>query len=355
MTEKELAQLISSIRPLAQTDLDAAQARLDNLTKPRGSLGKLEETAKRLAAIQQTLKPKITKKRVYTLAADHGVADDGVSLFPKEVTRQMVFNFLNGGAAINVLVRHVGAEIKVVDIGVDFNFDQAEGLIREKVGHGTRNLAVGPAMTRQEALDAIGVGVKLARDAAREGVDLLGAGEMGIANTTSAAAILAVFSGLSPEEVVGRGTGVDDEGLKRKANAVRRGIAVNAPDAKDPIDVLTKVGGYEIAGIAGLCLGGAACGAPVVVDGFISTAGALIASRLCSTVDQYLFLSHLSQENAHVKMLEQMGQKPLLSLELRLGEGTGAALAMSLIEASAKILSEMATFGEAGVSDEEIC
>jgi len=353
MTEKELAQIISNIHPLSQNDLDAAQQRLDNLTKPRGSLGKLEHTAKRLAAVQKTVKPKISKKRVYTMAADHGVADDGVSLFPKEVTRQMVFNFLSGGAAINVLTRHVGAEIKVVDIGVDFEFDAADGLIRKKVGRGTMNLAKGPAMTRQQAIDAIGVGVELAREAAGEGIDLIGTGEMGIGNTTPAAAVFAAFSGLSPEEAVGRGTGVDDQGLKRKAEAVRRGLEINAPDPKDPIDVLAKVGGYEIAGIAGLCIGGAASGVPVVVDGFISTAGALIASRLCNSIDQYLFLSHLSNENAHGKMLELMGQQPLLTLDLRLGEGTGAALAMSLIEASAKILSEMATFDEAGVSDEE--
>lgn len=353
MTESSLQTLIDSIRPLDAAALDAAQARLDDLTKPPGSLGRLEGVAQRLAAIQGTVRPAVRRKRVYTLAGDHGVTAEGVSAFPREVTPQMVLNFLNGGAAINVLTRHVGAEIRVVDVGVDYDFGGAAGLVHAKVARGTQNLARGPAMTREEALRAIGVGVDLASSAADEGVDLLGIGEMGIGNTTPASALLAAFTGLTPDEVVGRGTGVDDEGLRRKADAIRRGLEVNRPDPDDALDVLHKLGGFEIAGMAGICLGAAARRVPVVVDGFISTSAALVASHLAPAVSDYLFLSHLSQEQAHIRMVEHLGQDPLLILELRLGEGTGAALAMSILEASAKILSEMATFSEAGVSNRE--
>ncbi|WP_025324442.1 nicotinate-nucleotide--dimethylbenzimidazole phosphoribosyltransferase [Deferrisoma camini] len=353
MTERELHNLAAGIRPLAPTDLEAAQARLDDLTKPPGSLGRLEEVAKRLAAIQRTTRPRIGRKRVYTLAADHGVTEEGVSAYPREVTAQMVLNFLRGGAAINVLARHAGAEIVVVDVGVDHDFHGVQGLVHAKVARGTRNLARGPAMTRAQALQALGVGVDLARQAARDRVDLVGIGEMGIGNTTPASAILAAFTGLPPAEVVGRGTGVDDEGLRRKAEVVGRALEVNRPDPSDPLDVLHKVGGFEIAGMAGVCLGAAALGLPVVVDGFISTAAALVACRLAPRAAEYLFLSHLSQERAHIRMVEHLGQEPLLVLELRLGEGTGAALAMPVIEAAARILSEMATFSEAGVSNRE--
>lgn len=353
MTENDLRALAGRIEPLAPADLAAAQARLDDLTKPPGSLGRLEEVARRLAAIQRTVRPAIRRKRVYTLAGDHGVTEEGVSAFPREVTPQMVLNFLRGGAAINVLTRHVGAEIAVVDVGVDYDFGGAGGLIHAKVARGTRNLARGPAMTREEALRAVGVGAELAARAAADRVDLLGVGEMGIGNTTPASAILAALTGLAPDEVVGRGTGIDDAGLRRKADAIARGLAVNRPDPADPLDVLAKVGGLEIAAMTGLCLGAAARRLPVVVDGFISTSAALVAVRLAPAAAQYLFLSHLSQERAHIRMVEHFGQNPLLVLELRLGEGTGAALAMSILEASAKILSEMATFGEAGVSNRE--
>lgn len=353
MEESALQSLVGSILPLEPACLDAAQRRLDDLTKPPGSLGRLETVARRLAGIQRTAKPAIHRKRVYTLAGDHGVTEEGVSAFPREVTAQMVLNFLRGGAAINVLARHVGAEVVVVDIGVDHDFGDLGGLVHAKVARGTANLARGPAMGRREALAALGVGVGLADRAAEDGVDLVGVGEMGIGNTTPAAAILAAFTGLDPAEAVGRGTGVDDQGLARKAEAVRRGLAVNRPDPADPLDVLAKVGGLEIAGIAGVCLGAAARRIPVAVDGFISTAGALVAARLAPAVKEYLFLSHLSQERAHIRMVEHLDQNPLLVLELRLGEGTGAALAMSVIEASARVLSEMATFSEAGVSNRE--
>lgn len=353
MTDEALRDLAARIRPLDPALLDAAQARLDDLTKPPGSLGRLEEVARRLAAIQKTVKPVVGRKRLFTFAGDHGVTEEGVSAFPREVTPQMVLNFLRGGAAINVLTRHVGAESVVVDMGVDYDFGGAAGLVDAKVARGTRNLARGPAMTRGEALQALATGVRLASAAREEGVSLAGIGEMGIGNTTPASALLAAFTGLDPDEVVGRGTGVDDEGLRRKAEVVRRGLEVNRPDPSDPLDVLAKLGGFEIAGMAGLCLGGAAAGLPVVVDGFIATAAALVATRLAPAAADYLFLSHLSQERAHIRLVEHLGQRPLLVLDLRLGEGTGAALAMGIIEASAKILSEMATFSEAGVSNRE--
>ena len=350
MTESQLCELAGRIRPLDPVILAEAQARLDDLTKPPGSLGRLEEIAKRLAGIQGTARPIVKKKRVYTLTGDHGVTEEGVSAYPREVTAQMVLNFLRGGAAINVLARHAGAEIRVVDMGVDHDFGGVEGLVHAKVGNGTRNLARVPAMSREEALRAIGIGVGLAEEAANDGVDLLAVGEMGIGNTTPAAALLAAFAGLAPEDVVGRGTGVDDRGLERKAEAIRRGIEANRPDPADPLDVVAKLGGYEIAGMAGVCIGAATRQIPVVVDGFISTSAALVATRLAPRVGDYLFLSHLSQETGHLRMVEHLGQEPLLVLELRLGEGTGAALALPIVEASAKILSEMATFSEAGVS-----
>ena len=353
MTEKTLNELVESIQRVDPKAYEAAQERLDDLTKPPGSLGRLEEVARRLAGLQGTVRPSVRRKRIYTMAGDHGVVAEGVSAYPREVTAQMVYNFLRGGAAINVLARHVGAEVVVVDMGVDHDFGGVEGLVHAKVARGTRNLAREPAMTREEALAALGTGVNLGMRAAEEGVDLVGIGEMGIGNTTPAAAILAAFSGAAPEEVVGRGTGVDDQGLARKAEAVRRGLGVNRPDPSDPLDVLHKVGGYEIAGMAGVCLGAAARGTPVVVDGFIASAGALVAVRLAPAVSDYLFLSHRSQERGHGRMVEVLGQRPLLDMEMRLGEGTGAALAMGLIEAAARILSEMATFSEAGVSNRE--
>jgi nicotinate-nucleotide--dimethylbenzimidazole phosphoribosyltransferase len=353
MTREELKRFAAAVRPLEDGEFAGAQARLNDLTKPPGSLGRLEEAARRLAAIQGTVRPRITKKRIYTLAGDHGVTHEGVSAYPREVTPQMVLNFLAGGAAINVLARHVGAEIVVADLGVDHDFGGVPGLVDRKVARGTRNFTLGPAMTGEETLAALAAGLGLAADAARDGVDLLGVGEMGIGNTTPASAMLAAFSGLTPEETVGRGTGVDDAGLLRKADAVRRGLAANQPDPADPLDVLAKVGGLEIAGMTGLFLGAALHRIPVVADGFISTAAALAAVRICPAVTDYLFLSHLSHEQAHRKMAGLFGIRPLLDFDLRLGEGTGAALAMTIIEASAKILSEMATFSEAGVTNRE--
>lgn len=354
MSESELMKRVAAIVPADEAAGVLALERLDNLTKPPKSLGHLEELAQRVAAITGEVKPVIGLKRIYTFAGDHGVTEEGISPYPKEVTPQMVLNFISGGAAINVLTRHVGAEIKVVDMGVDFDFGGMAGsLIDRKIRRGTANFTRGPAMTRQEALIALAAGMELADLAKADGVGLLGAGEMGIGNTTSSAALLCVFAGIRPEDAVGRGTGIDDEGLKRKADAVKRGIEANSPDPADPVGVLAKIGGLEIAGMAGLFLGAALNRIPVVADGFISGAAALTAVNINPLVKDYLFMSHLSEERGHAKLVENLGIRPILDLGMRLGEGTGAALAMSVIEASAKIITEMATFAEAGVSGKE--
>jgi nicotinate-nucleotide--dimethylbenzimidazole phosphoribosyltransferase len=345
-----LQKTLSEIKPLDGALLDAAQAKLDNKTKPLGSLGRLEDFARRVVAITGSLAPETSKKIIFTFAGDHGVVEEGVSAFPKEVTPQMVLNFLRGGAGVNVLARHAGAEVRVVDIGVDYDFAPQPGLIIRKIAPGTKNLSTGPAMSRDEAIAAIEVGIELARAAKEEGAAMIATGEMGIGNTTPSSAIIAAFSGISPRELTHRGTGIDDAALDRKVSAIERGLRVNDPDAADPLDVLSKVGGLEIAGIAGLVLGGAACRLPVVVDGFISTAGALIACELNPDVRQYLFSAHHSVEIGHRVMLERMALEPILDLKMRLGEGTGAALAMGLIEAGVKILKEMASFEEAGVT-----
>ena len=346
-----LHETLAAIRPVDATLLAQAQTMLDNKTKPLGSLGRLEEFARRFAAISGTLSPRTNKKVIFTFAGDHGVVEEGVSAFPKEVTPQMVLNLVNGGAGVNVLARHVGADVLVVDVGVDYDFGDLPGLIRKKVARGTRNFTKGPAMTREEALAAMEVGIELATQAKMEGVTMLGTGEMGIGNTTPSSAIIAAFSGKSAAEVTHRGTGINDSALALKIGVIERGLAVNRPEPNDPLDVLAKVGGLEIAAIAGLVLGAAANRLPVVVDGFISTAGALIAAELNPLAREYMFAAHRSVEIGHSFMLERLGLDPILDLGLRLGEGTGAALAMGLIEAGVKILTEMATFEQAGVSE----
>ncbi len=349
--ENELKKRLSSVQPLKKEFLDLAQNRLDRLTKPRGSLGQLEEIAKRYVAIVEDPKSLVNKKIIYTFAGDHGVTVEGVSAYPKEVTPQMVYNFLRKGAAINVLARHAGAEVVVVDIGVDHDFEPLPGFIIRKVARGTGNIASGPAMSREQALQAISVGLEMADDARSRKADLVGTGDMGIGNTTPSSAILASLTGLTVSLVTHRGTGIDDAALVRKIQIIEDAIEVNQPNAKDPIDVLAKVGGFEIAGITGLIIGCAAHRIPVVVDGFISTAGAMIAVALNHRIRDYLFASHQSVEVGHQFMWEYIGQKPILNLSMRLGEGTGAALAMSIVEAAVKILNEMATFSEAGVSE----
>ena len=348
-----LEATLARIAPLDTDLLYQTQTRLDNKTKPPGSLGRLEEFARKVVAISGKPAPDLAKKVIFTFAGDHGVVEEGVSAFPKEVTPQMVLNILRGGAGVNVLARHASAEVQVVDVGVDFDFEGCPGLLHKKVARGTRNLAKGPAMTRDEALAALAVGIELADQCKRDGVGLVGTGEMGIGNTTPSSAIIAAIGGFSPEQVTHRGTGINDQALQVKIAAIQKGLEVNQPDPTDPLDLLTKVGGLEIAAIAGLILGCAANRIPVVVDGFISTAGALIASELHPQVREYLFAAHESVEVGHRFMLDRIGCRPILDLDLRLGEGTGGALAMQLIEAGVKILLEMATFEQAGVAGKQ--
>lgn len=349
-----LQKAVKSIAPVNEEWYAAAQKRLDNLTKPPGSLGRLEEFARKLVAITENRTPLLDKKVVFTFAGDHGVTAEGVSAYPKEVTPQMVLNFIRGGAGINVLARHAGAAVIVVDIGVDHDFDETDGLIRLKVVRGTKNFAKGPAMTRDEAVRCLEVGIEIANGYAKKGYKLFGTGDMGIGNTTPSSAIASVLTGNSVSMVTGKGTGISDESLRKKVRVIEDAIRLNRPDPKDALDVLSKVGGAEIGGIAGIVLGAAANRVPVVIDGFISTAGALIAYCLEPKTKDYMFAAHNSVEVGHKAMLDKMGLKPILDLDLRLGEGTGAALAMLLIEAGLKIYREMATFSEAGVSDEII-
>jgi nicotinate-nucleotide--dimethylbenzimidazole phosphoribosyltransferase len=345
----KLQDVLKRIEPVDTSRANAIQAQLDNLTKPQGSLGRLEELAKKYCLITGKNKPSIKNKIIFTFAGDHGVVEEGVSAFPKDVTPQMVYNFLRGGAGVNVLAKHVGAQVIVVDMGVDHEFEPIEGLEIRKIGRGTQNMTKGPAMTRDEAECAVLVGIELV-EKYRGCLDILGTGDMGIGNTTPSSAIVSVITGTDPEKVTGRGTGIDDRSLRNKVTVIKKAIAANRPDPKDPLDVLAKVGGFEIAGIAGLVIGAALYKIPVVVDGFISTAGALIAAELNPLVKGYIIAAHQSVEIGHRKMLEHLEQIPLLDLNLRLGEGTGAALGMSLVEAGVRILAEMTTFADAGVT-----
>ena len=348
---KLLDATIERIQPVDREMEDQAQVRLDNKTKPPGSLGRLEEVARRIVGITRKEDPPRDKKIVVTMAGDHGVAAEGISRFPQETTIQMMANFVGGGAGVNVLARHVGAANVVVDMGVAGDLTHLDGVLHEKIGLGTGNIAKEPAMTREQAVQSVETGIRIVADLVRDGrVDILGTGDMGIANTSPSAAIVACFTGLPPQEVTGRGTGIDDEAWKRKVSAIERALEVNRPDPKDPIDVLSKVGGFEIGGLGGLVLGAAANRIPVVVDGFIATAGALVVCELCPTARQYVFASHRSVETGHRAMLERIGQVPLLDLSLRLGEGTGAALAIGILDAGIKILTEMASFEAASVS-----
>lgn len=328
-----------------------AQARLDRLTKPQGSLGRLEELAAQYAMITGEMKPAVPRGAVFTFAADHGVAAEGVSAYPSEVTPQMVFNFLRGGAGVNVLARHAGVDVRVVDIGVAYEFGTVPGLIQKKVMRGTNNLLSEPAMSRAQAEQAMMVGIELATEAIEQGLGLIGTGDMGIGNTTASSAITSVMTGRPVAEVTGRGTGIDDAAHARKVTVIQQALAVHRPDRTDALDVLSKVGGLEIAGLAGLMLGAAAARVPVVLDGFIAGAAALIAVGLQPRSRDYLIASHRSVERGHQVILDYLGLKPLLDLDLRLGEGTGACLGMSLVFAAIKIMTEMATFGEAGVSE----
>jgi len=345
-----MAFSIPSIPPLDISAMQAARKRQSSLTKPEGSLGQLEELSIQLAGITGQHFPDLQRKAVVVMAADHGVSAEGVSAYPAEVTRQMVANFLAGGAAINVLARLAGAQVVVVDMGVAADLDEAPGLIRRKIARGTSNMSAGAAMTREQAEEALQTGVEVADGLIDSGVNLLASGDMGIGNTTPSSAITAVITDRPAAQVTGRGTGLGDEALARKVELIAKSITLNRPDPADALDVVSKVGGFEIAGLAGVMLGAAARRVPVVVDGFISGAAALIAAGLSPAVKPYLIAAHQSVEIGHKYLLEHLGLKPLLNLDLRLGEGTGAALAFPILEAACRILQEMATFDEAQVS-----
>jgi nicotinate-nucleotide--dimethylbenzimidazole phosphoribosyltransferase len=347
---ERIRETIANIKALDENAMAEARRRQDDLTKPQGSLGQLESLAIQVAGMRGDPRPRIHHKVIFTLAGDHGITKEGVSAYPSEVTPQMVYNFLRGGAAINVLARQVGARVVVADLGVASVLDPHPDLKNRRVAAGTRNMAEGPAMTREEAVRSVETGIALVEEELPKGVDLLGTGDMGIGNTTPSSAITAAFTGADVSKVTGRGTGLDDEGWRRKVQVLERVLEMNRPDPKDPLDVLSKVGGFEIGGIAGVILAGARRRIPVVIDGFISGAGALIAAALSPEVKPYLIASHQSVEQGHQVLLKYLGLKPLLNLDLRLGEGTGAALGMFLVESSIRILNEMATFSEAGVS-----
>ncbi len=344
--------LASQVAPLDEAAMAAARARQDNLTKPQGSLGRLEEISIQLAGITGRCPPPIpVRKAVLVFAGDHGVAAQGVSAFPQAVTSQMVLNFMRGGAAINVLARQAGARVIVVDAGVAADIPATDNLIQAKIGWGTADFTVGPAMTREQAVAALELGVRVAQEQIQRGLDLLACGEMGIGNTTPSAAITAVITGRMPREVTGPGTGIGPAALEHKIQVIERAIAVNQPDPADGLDVLSKVGGFEIGAIAGAMIAAGAARVPIVVDGFVATAGALIACALAPGLRPYLIAGHRSQEPGHDVSLAHLGLQPLFDLRMRLGEGTGAVLAFHVIEAAARILNEMATFAEAGVSE----
>jgi nicotinate-nucleotide--dimethylbenzimidazole phosphoribosyltransferase len=346
----KLQDLINRIPPLDEKAMQAAQERQDRLTKPRGSLGRLEELSILTAGITGQPQPLIEHKVVVVMAGDHGVAIEGVSAYPQEVTTQMVANFLAGGAAINALSRQMGARVVVVDMGVAAELTFHPSLIEAKIAPGTDNIAAGPAMSEAQALQALLAGARIAEDEMTRGLDILATGDMGIGNTTPSAAMACAFTGLPPEQVVGRGTGIDDRGLARKIEVVKKALAVNRPNPQDGLGVLAKVGGFEIAGLAGAILACAAARRPVVIDGYISTAAAMAAVKMAPRARHSLIAAHTSQETGHARMLEWLQLRPLLDLDMRLGEGTGAVLAMGLVEAACRTMAEMATFDQAGVS-----
>ncbi|MNJ48091.1 Nicotinate-nucleotide--dimethylbenzimidazole phosphoribosyltransferase [compost metagenome] len=347
-----ILDVIKLISPLQGEASASAAEHLDRLTKPPGSLGKLETLAVQLAGITGQVRPSFDKRAIIVMAADHGVCEEGISAFPAEVTPQMVLNFLAGGAAINVFARQAAADVLCVDIGVNAELSHPDLLVR-KIRMGTANMAVRPAMSRAEAEAAVLAGIAVVKEAVNKGTTLFVTGEMGIGNTTASAAVMSVLTGIAPMECVGRGTGIDEPTLRHKASVVERAIALNQPDAQDPLDVLSKVGGLEIAGLTGVILGAAAHRCPVVIDGFISSVAALIAKGLCAEAVNYMVASHHSQEPGHIQVLRELGLSPMLELDMRLGEGTGGALALHLIDGACRIMKEMATFESAGISSGE--
>lgn len=351
--EDKLKQIIGEIKPLDEQAMQEARARQDELTKPRGSMGMLEEVSVQIAGIKGEVRPSIDNKAIFTLAGDHGITAEGVSAYPAEVTPQMVFNFLSGGAAINVLAKRAGARVIVADLGVNFDFDPEFSPVDRKIAKGTDNMAQGPAMTRDQAIASVMAGIELVDSEMENGLDIIGTGEMGIGNTTPASAITAAICGGPVKDLTGRGAGLDDDGLSAKIHIIEKVLEVNKPDPADGLDVLSKLGGFEIGGIAGLIIGAAKNRLPVLIDGFISGAGALIAYTLAPQTKDFMIAAHQSVEIGHKKILDYMGLKALLNLNLKLGEGTGGAIGLYLVQCAVAILDEMATFAEAGVSDKE--
>jgi nicotinate-nucleotide--dimethylbenzimidazole phosphoribosyltransferase len=338
------------VRPLDHAAMAAARRRQDDLTKPPGSLGRLERLATQLAGITGQPRPRLADKAVVVMAADHGVTAEGVSAYPSDVTAQMVRNFASGGAAVNVLARRASARVVVVDVGVAADLPTELPIVHRKVANGSANMATGPALSAEQALAAIAVGLEVVDSELRRGLDVVCLGEMGIGNTTAASAIVTAMTGLPAATVTGRGTGIDDPTWQRKVTVVERALNTNRPDPSQPLDVLAKVGGLEIAGLVGVAIAAAAAGLPVVIDGFIATAAALIATELCPALRSYLIAAHRSAEVGHRAALHRLELEPLFALDLRLGEGTGAALALPVLDAALALLDEMATFAEAGVS-----
>lgn len=347
-----LEKTVREIGGLDQKAMEKARERVDNLLKPPGSLGRLEELAVQLAGIQGRPIPEIKSKSVILMAGDHGVVSEGVSIASQEVTGLMVSAIAGGVSGVSVLARLAGARLVVVDVGVAGKVD-VPGVLDYKVREGTANISTGPAMSREEAVKALEAGIAVAVKEIEEGADLLATGDMGIGNTTPSSAILSLMVGITPEEATGRGTMVNDEVMKRKVMAVKKAIEINRPDPADGIDILSKVGGLEIGGLAGVILGAASRRVPVIIDGFISTAAAMIACAIAPEASSFIIPSHLSGEQGHSLMLERLGMKPMLLMDMRLGEGTGAALAMHLVEAACRIASEMASFQQAGVDLDE--
>lgn len=346
---EKLQQTIARIGDLHREKMEEVRHYQNTLTKPAGSLGKLEDLSIQLAGITGEKTPDLSKKAVIVMAGDHGVVEEGISAFPQVVTQQMVLNFVNGGAGINVLARHVGAEVRIVDMGIIVDMNEPT-VWNRKVKYGTDNFTKGPAMSREEAVRTLEAGIGVAEEMIQVGYRVLATAEMGIGNTTASSAIVSLLAGASVEAAVGPGTGIDRPGMQRKIDVIRRGIEVNRPDQDDALDVLSKVGGLEIAGLAGLILGCAAHRVPIVIDGFISTAAALVAKGIAQKSAAYMIGSHCSAEPAHRLSLQSLGLTHLLELNMRLGEGTGAVLSFPLIEAAVRIVREMATFASAGVS-----
>ncbi|MBI5552772.1 MAG: nicotinate-nucleotide--dimethylbenzimidazole phosphoribosyltransferase [Desulfobacterales bacterium] len=356
MRPNNVNAIVAAIGPLDAQWIEKARARTAQLVMPPRALGRLHDIAERCCAIQATLHPSLDRKAVVVMAGDHGIAAEGVSAFPQAVTGAMVRTFLTGGAGINAIARHAGAQVWVVDMGIIPDIDPqgvpgGHQLKVSKIGPGTASFLRGPAMSRDQAEAALLAGFNHAADLFEAGVQVLGTGDMGIANTTSSAAIGAVLTGASLDEMVGRGTGIDDQSLARKKTVIAQGIERNRPDAGDGVELLAKLGGFEIGGIAGLILAGACYRRPVVVDGFISTAGALIAHALCPLVSDYCFAGHQSEEPGHGLMLRHLGLAPILNLGMRLGEGTGGALAMTIMQGAVRMFKEVMTFEEAGVAE----